>query len=283
MNRLILRRIVQLDSQARQLESDDLDEQAVELREEVCQLVQDHLGENHPWRVSRLFELAATCRRSGDVIRAEEIYRDLIRRLEERQGEEPLDFARSLNALGVLYCETDHHQGAIHLFDRALEISRQQLSSSDPGLAAILNNLAGAQHALCQYRQAERSYLEALGFYEEAGIVALAEQAHCQCDLAELAADEERTEECKARAQNALRLYRSAHSESDPLLARALIRLAHLYRRVQCIHQAIDLFEEAAQILQGAGETRENELAYCLDRLSEIQQLHRSKISTPED
>ena len=93
MNRLILRRIVQLDSQARQLESDDLDEQAVDLREEVCQLVQDHLGENHPWRVSRLFELAATCRRSGAVIRAEEIYRDLIRRLEERQGEEPLDYA----------------------------------------------------------------------------------------------------------------------------------------------------------------------------------------------
>lgn len=270
MNRFVLRRIVQLESQAREFEEQKCYESAVRLREEVCQLVGDHLGESHPWRTSRLLDLAASCRRADDTGRAEAVYRDMIRLVSERHGDDHLDVARGLNALGVLYCETRRHESAIGLFDRALSISREHLPPDDPGLAAVLNNMACAHHALGHHRQAESCYREALMIYEQRGTVASLEEADCRRDLAELAADEGRNEDCESLIKEALATYRVVLRDRDPSLAGVLVRLAHVYRRIGRSSPAITLLEEAVEIFQEAGATQECQLAQCLDQLSEM-------------
>jgi len=276
MNRFILRRLVHLDARARQLEERDLHQQAASLREEVCELGGDHLGGDHPWRVSRLFELAASYRRSGELARAEALYRDVIRRLSARgdDGDHLHDLARALNSLGVLYCETDRHQRAIGSFERGLAISRDRLvGSDDPGLAAILQNLGSAHHALEHHRRAEICYLEALAIHQRLGDATLLEQAHGRCDLAELAADRGRLDVSDSQAGKASTLYRNALQRRDTHLAESLIRLAHLYRRIGRPGRAAELFEEAAEILQRAGNVHERDLAHCLDQLSELHRL----------
>lgn len=273
MNQLIQRRIVQLLAQARQLEAEDCHEEAVNLREEICQLAHDHLGEDHPFRTDRLIELAAAYRRSRKLDRAEEIYLGLIARLDESIERESLALARSLNALGVLYCETARHAQATYLFERALNISRRQLPGGDPGFAAILNNLAGAHHVLRQFSEAECRYQEALVEYEREGSGALEEQADCLRDLAELAAESGQAEVCDRRLQRALNLYRGLHLFPESKRGEALVRLARLAHRIERTSQAVELLEEAAAIFQRAGEEQADGLAFCLDQLSE---LHRN-------
>lgn len=280
MNRFLLRRIVALDAKAQLLEARDLHEQAVSVREEVCRLVHDHLGANHLWRLSRLLGLASSCRRCGDIRRAETLYRDTIRRLSKRQddaasgagAQDPRnDLARGLNALGVLYCETERQTHAIGLFERALAISADR--SSAPARAAILSNLAGAHHALGHYDRAEARYLEVLGIHEREGDETLLEQAHCLCDLAELAADAQRFDHSTSQARQALAVCRRTAGSPDPEFAEALIRLACLHRRLRRLAPAVALFEEAVVILQHTGASHEHELARCLDQLSELRQV----------
>lgn len=282
MNRFVLRRIVELDARAQQLEDRELHSQAVSLREEVCRLVHDHLGANHLWRLSRLLGLAATCRRSGDLRRAEALYEDAIRRLDERQDDTdrspPHDLARGLNALGVLYCETERHARAVGLFERALAISQDPPAA--PARAAILSNLAGAHHALGHFDKAEACYLGALKIHQQAGEETLLEQAHCHCDLAELAADAERHGDSERRATEALALCRGANAGSDPSVAEALVRLARVYRRLGRPAQAVALLEETVEILQQAGSSHEQELARCLDQMSELRQTRSPSIGS---
>lgn len=274
MNRFVLRRIINLDARAKELEELERYEQAVPVREEVCRLLHDHLGANHLWRISRLLDLASSCRRSGDVRRAENLYEDAIRRLSERDDDPDSDprhdLARGLNALGVIYCETERHAQGIELFERAIAISGDR--AAVPARTALLSNLASAHHALGHFGRAEACYLEALTMYEQAGEETLLEQAHCRCELAELALDAGRYDDSESQAHEALVLYRSALACHDPTLAESLARLGCLYRRLRRPAQAISLLEEAVVILQQNGQAHERQLALCLDQMSELRQ-----------
>ncbi len=276
MNRFVLRRLAHLDSEARALEDRGQHAPAIELWEEVCRLAGETLGNSHSWRISRLLDLAASYRRHSDAHKAQTTYREVIERSRLRHGqgkhESPTDLARGLNGLGVLYCEIGKQTSAITLFEEALTVSRQRLSEANPGHAAILSNLASAHHASGYYRRAEACYLEALVLHEQSPTPRLLEQARCRLDLAELAADEGSVEKSERQVEKALSLYRTIYGHYDPILASALLRIASLYRRICREIQAVDLYEEAIEILQCAVPAKEGTIAHCLDQLSDLRQ-----------
>ena len=277
MNRFLLRRIVDLDARAEAFEMRGRNREAVGMREEVCRLVEAHLGADHLWRITRLLGLASTCRRSGDHQRAEELYLEAIRRFERREcaeGGSSLGLARALNALGVLYCETARPALAVEAFEHALELSKATGAPSDspsPALAAIFDNLSSAYRALADFERAQASSAEALAIHERAGVEMAAEQAHCLCDLAELAAETGRLEESEGHATAALSSCRRAPPERRAAAAEVLMRLACYYRRARRAERALDLCEEAAMSLQGLGQGHEGELVRCLGLMGELR------------
>lgn len=286
MNRFVLKRIVSLDARARELEQRELEEgggrttidpQIVDLRLEICRLTREHLGPGHPWRLSRLFELAASCRRANQPEKAEIFYLEGIRQIEDVdiRGEVSLGrlLARALNGLGVLYCEGRREIEAIPLLERALGLlQRDGDGQRQPARAAIASNLASAHHALGHFDVAEVHYRTALTICRQAGDSMRIEQVHGRCDLAELWMDADRSTEAERQARLGLALL-DDEAACEPTQGRALLRLARIFQRLYRPDAAARLFERAALALERGGTALEWEHADCLDASSELHRL----------
>lgn len=59
------------------------------------------------------------------------------------------------------------HNGAISVYEQALNISEEQLGENHPDTAASLDSLASLYREICQYEKAETLYLRALGIREK--------------------------------------------------------------------------------------------------------------------
>jgi tetratricopeptide (TPR) repeat protein len=287
MNRFVLKRIVTLDARARELEQREIEEggggrttidpRIVDLRQEICRLTREHLGPSHPWRLSRLFELAASCRRADQPDKAEIFYLEGIRQIEsvDIRGESSLGrlLARALNGLGVLYCETRREIEAIPLLERALGLLKWDRDERrQPARAAIASNLASAHHALGHFDLAEVHYRTALSICQRAGSSMRLEQIHGHCDLAELWLDAGRSTEAERQARLGLALL-DDEAAPGPAQGRALHRLARIFQRLDRPEAAARLFERAALALERGGTALEWEHADCLDASSELHRL----------
>lgn len=261
MNEFIKQRMHRLDSKIHELEARGAHRRALEVQEELCALTREHRIEDSSVLIQRLLRLAASYRQLGDTQQAEVVYLEVLPLLEQKPA--PQDLARTLNTMGVFYCEIDQHQQAVRLFRRALDLSPGDPQRS-PQLATLHNNLASSLHSIRQKDEAREHYHEALRIF--ALHPPSSEQAHCLCDLAELLAEEEDDRASEGLAE-ALQIFRRLYPAQSPLFARASMRIADLYCRTADLRRALQTLQEAAEVLKNH-EQHEKELAQCINLIA---------------
>ncbi len=244
--------------------------QAARLHRELCEGLEQHLGEVHPQVIEHLRHQAACHRRAADLPAAEAVHRRLLRLLERRHGTDHPKVAQHLNSMGVLACEMGRHRHAADLYQRALASIRRLLGDEDPRLAALHHNLGTAYHCLAQPQAAEHHYREALR--RLAVHRPSAEHADCLRDLAELT-DSRRPEGAQRKMEQCLAELRQVHRESSPELAQALIRVAGSFFRMQQVAAAHDLLCEASDLLEALGPDAQDELAACRTLIAQCAEL----------
>lgn len=288
MNRFVQRRLTWLDARAGELDARGEHHRSCESREELCAQIRQNLGEDHPWFAENLLRLAASYRAVGQIKAADQTLRRAIRCLEREGLEEEVKFwdpeskfpgqghdrraelAQALNTLGVLCCEQNRPDQALRLLHRALALSQRILDHGDLRLATLHNNLGSAYHTLEDLELARGHYLEALRKLDLAG--AALERAYCLCDLAELLIDLD-DPTALSHAGEALGLFRRLQASDPPALAQSLMRVAGLFSRQDGPEMAIELLEEAVDLLRDDPE-QQHRLAQCLDLLGHLRMGH---------
>ncbi|MCB1036398.1 MAG: tetratricopeptide repeat protein, partial [Acidobacteria bacterium] len=180
------RRIARLEHQAEAHASLGEYPRSIELLEEACRLSRIWFGDRLSSAVPRLQLLAEQYRRIGEGAQAELRSRRLAALESSTEDLEAMRYARTLNSLGVLRCESGQHEGALQPLAQALEIARRHHGEDGSAVAVLAANLAGACHVLGKHRQAEALYLEALSILECGPRRDAPEVLYCLCSLAEL-------------------------------------------------------------------------------------------------
>jgi tetratricopeptide (TPR) repeat protein len=108
------------------------------LYEEVLEIREKFLGENHPDLANTLHNLAGVYYAQGDYEAARPLYE---RALEIYEQIRLSDLALTLNELGVLYESQHQYTEAQPLFERALIIWEQELGPQHPNTNVVRNNL----------------------------------------------------------------------------------------------------------------------------------------------
>ena len=282
MNRFTLRRLTWLDSRANELEEAGQRDEALELREKHCQELARRLGPGHPAHLEGLQRLAKCHSNAGRTADAENVYRLAIDHFEIKAAGASLDTeyaglgAQVLNDLAVLLCSQQRPQDAQPLLGRALELSARYLPTATPALPRVHSNLGNTLLALHQYEAARDQYEQALSLLERRP--PSADLVHCLTDLTECLIELEDPDSLAALDRATNQAHRTLTNEASEL-AQILIRLASLAERAQHHALAIDLLEEAAEIVSGHPE-HANLLVHCLKLLSFLQK-PRLRISRP--
>jgi CHAT domain-containing protein/tetratricopeptide (TPR) repeat protein len=103
----------------------------------------------------------------GDYKAAEPYYKQALEIRKKALGEEHLDYASSLNNLGILYYEMGDYKAAEPYYKQSLEIYKKALGEEHPDYASSLNNLGILYRNMGDYKAAEPYYKQALEIYKK--------------------------------------------------------------------------------------------------------------------
>jgi hypothetical protein len=191
-------------------------------------------------------------------------------------------FASALNAIGVLYMNTNRVAEAEAYETESLTIFRE-LARSDVTyrreVAAALHNFAALLNATHRVKEAEAAYTESLTIQQElakenqpANLSGIASTLN---NLGLLYADTQRLTEGEAAFNESLTIYRELAKENAaafvPYVATALNNLGNLYSRTRRLKEAEDAYNQALTIRRKLA--KENIGAYLLDLAGTINGL----------
>lgn len=268
MNPFLDRWMAHLEAQADELTEQGQHVQAAGSRQQICQSLERHLEEDHPLLITQLQRLAGCYRGAGDLPAAEGIYRRVLRLIQSRHGFQHLEFAQTLNVLGVLYCEMGRYRRAVSIYRRTLTLTRRQLDEDDPRLAAVHHNLASSYRALDSEDCAKAHYMETLRILDTCQ--PSAERAFCLCDLAELLIHRQ-PEIALDYFNESLEELRNVREKHQPEHAQALIRVAGSHFRQGRNTVATDLLREAEDLLATYGPPAKVELEQCRELRRQVE------------
>ncbi|MEQ9454002.1 MAG: tetratricopeptide repeat protein, partial [Phycisphaeraceae bacterium] len=135
---------------------------AIESAENVVDSYCSVLGDDHPYSLSSMNNLAAIYRAVGDYANAELLYVKALEGSRRIFGDEHPETLTTINNLAVLYLDTGSYVQAEPLLAEALEGRRRVLGEEHPDTLTSINNLGGLCESTGRYAEAEALYVEAL-------------------------------------------------------------------------------------------------------------------------
>jgi CHAT domain-containing protein/tetratricopeptide (TPR) repeat protein len=189
-------------------------------------------GENNQDFISSLSQLAAICFQMGDDIEALQYYlsiKQITRRLE---GENNSDYAAVLGNLGVTYTRLGDYANAKRYFEESLDITLRVVGENHLDLAACLYDLGMLYYETGDYAAAEPLLQQSMKIRKKI----LAENDYSSMGNYDNDLD---LQELKKDLENSI--------------ASNLNSLAELHRRSGNYHTAEPLYQQALNILEGAG------------------------------
>ncbi|MDD9877315.1 MAG: tetratricopeptide repeat protein, partial [Magnetovibrio sp.] len=123
--------------------------------EKSLDLLQRHLGKNHPDVAAALNNLALLHYSRGQYEAAEPLYQRSLKIDEQTLGADHPGVATDLNNLALLYKKTGNLEAAEPLLKRALEIKEKNFDPGHPSLVTGLKNYASVLRALGRDGEAE--------------------------------------------------------------------------------------------------------------------------------
>ncbi|MGB3189226.1 MAG: CHAT domain-containing tetratricopeptide repeat protein, partial [Limnoraphis sp.] len=237
-----------LNQQVEQLHREGKYNEAIPLAEQVLEIRERLLGENHPDVASSMAWLAELYRSQGRYDEAEPLYERSLAIDEKALGENHPLVATSLNNLALLYRSQGRFNEAEPLYQRSLAIGEKALGENHPWVAASLNNLAGLYHSQGRYSEAEPLYQRSLAIGEKA----LGENhplvAQSLNNLALLYNSQGRYNEAEPLYQRSLAIGEKALGENHPHVATTLNNLAQLYHSQGRYDEAEPLYQRSLAI-----------------------------------
>ncbi|MCA9109289.1 MAG: tetratricopeptide repeat protein, partial [Planctomycetaceae bacterium] len=178
---------------------------------------------------TNLLNVAIEHHRSGRLVEAERVYREILSR-------EP-NHADAMQLLGTLADQCGHHQQGVELISRAIQISPRPL-------AGWHNNLGEAHRKLKQFGEAEAAYRRA--------IKTDAKHAGAHNNLGLILQETGRTSEAVREFERALEL-QSDFAETHRNLATAFHRLSETKRALHHLRRAVQIRPSYAKAQHALG------------------------------
>ncbi len=117
-------------------------------------------GNNHPYYISNLNNLAGIYQHLGLFEKAEFLYQESLRCWAEVLGEDHPDYASGLNNLAELYKKMGLYKKAESLLLESLQIQSNPQNKNQSNYAISLNNLAALYQIIESYKKAESLFLD---------------------------------------------------------------------------------------------------------------------------
>jgi tetratricopeptide (TPR) repeat protein len=184
----------------------------------------------------------------GNYSFAEPWYKDCLKVVRKRLGEEHRSVAMSLNNLAALYYSQGKYEEAEPLYRSALEMYRCLLGEEHWSVATSLNNLAALYESQGKYEEAEPLYRSALEMSKRLLGEEHPDVAMSLNNLAELYRSQGKYEEAEPLYCSALEIYKRLLGEEHPDVATSLNNLALLYYSQGKYEEAEPLYRSALKM-----------------------------------
>jgi len=214
-------------------------------------------------------------------------------KIQEQADDQTSALVRTLNTQGRLYTVLDQHDRALEVFERALEISREQLGESHDKTLALIGNIAHTHGGLGDRTEAERQYQELLEIrrrYLGDRHPDLAVTLH-QIGITRL--HDGRPEDARPALAEAVELREEHYPEGHPSLFRSQNALAGVLRETGDLDGAEDMIERALAGSREAHGDHHVQTAAITDHLAVLRmdqgefdtarQLHKEALEVRKD
>lgn len=166
---------------------------------------------------------------TGNYIKAEKIYKEIIEKEKKMNGEVRSDYAVDLDNLANLYRVTGKPELARPLIMKALEIKKKNLGEISVEVAYSLNNLASISRIEGKYQEAESSQKNATELYRKCLGEENSDFAGSLIDLASIYIAEKRYHDAEPLLRRSIEIVNKTNGENHPLCNSAFRILAGLY------------------------------------------------------
>jgi tetratricopeptide (TPR) repeat protein len=203
--------------------------------------------------LAALLRLGEALRLLGHFPEAEEVLRRAAQLVDAHQPPDPINRAMALNALGLVFKETQRFDQAGQHYRQALALLEQTLGAADLELAPLYHNLAGLEHAQDQFVQGEPLARRALELREAHESL---ETTGAAADLAVLGAlllGQQRYDEAESVLKRSLAIWQARYGDHHYEVAVVKHNLAALYcarsDQPRALRTLTEVFEIKSQIL----------------------------------
>lgn len=255
----IERHIKQLHQQAEKLYQDGNYLQAIDIVNEVCELISQNSGKNHPDYPTYLEMLGDLHRQVGDHGNSENLYHQAAVIRYEIPEDEETETSDEEDHYIEMQIEERHlitndllEQGN---YKQALEIAKEahilachHLESDHLLVARSLNNLALSYHHMSSYKAAEELYFKSLNIYRNTLGEEHPEFTLCLNNLASLYHHTGRFDEAKKLYLQASDIYLNKQGEEYLEFALCLNNLGAIYQTMGKYNEAEGFYKQAMEI-----------------------------------
>ena len=120
------------------------------------------LGENHPFTLTTMHNLASTYRRVGKLEKAENLELKVLEVRKANYGEEHPDTVSTMNSLAIIYQKQGRMNDAEKLQEKVMEGKKVTLGENHPDTLDVMHNLAVVYFNQGRVKDAENLQLEVL-------------------------------------------------------------------------------------------------------------------------
>jgi tetratricopeptide (TPR) repeat protein len=191
-------------------------------------------------------------------------------RIEPEFHDDPVVQAALLDTVGTTFHHLGHHEEALPLLARALELRRAQFAATAPQVRESLDHLGDLHYDAESFDEANGVYVELRELLTGLGDEALPDLASCLDQLGLIALDQGRDSEAGEHFARAFQIRRDSLPADDPALASSHNNLGLLHHRFDRWPQARSEYERALAIQRAAHGRPHPEIINTLGNLARL-------------
>ena len=225
-----------------------------------------------PEGASLLQRVGFYCLHQASYVEANRLLAQALDMYEQLQGN-PLDIARTLNALGLVYYHQARYTEAEVTLIRALDFREQTLGSNDLQTAESLHNLALVYGIQERYTEAERLYQRVLSIEERALGPDHSDTARTLSNLGLVYFKQGNFAQAEAAYQHARSIYARSLIANHPDHMYPLDGLGAIAEEKGDFQQAKTYYQQVLAIAEEAFGQNHPEIAHSLNKLADIAEV----------